>query len=60
MIYLSNNNCVLQLSGQHYYCGIDRQGNGEVYMVSKKSCWPFMWFTVCSYPGPFPKKYPAH
>jgi len=38
MIYLSNNNCVLQLSGQHYYCDIDRQGNGEVYMVSKKSC----------------------
>ena len=38
MIYLSNKNCVLQLSGQHYYSGIDRHGNGEVYMVTKKNC----------------------
>lgn len=38
MIYLANSSCVLQLSGQHYYCGIDRQYNGEDYMVKKKRC----------------------
>lgn len=38
MVYLSNNNLVLQLSGQHYYRGIDGRDGGKVYMVNKKSC----------------------
>lgn len=36
-VYLDNGNCVIQLSGQHFYGGIDRQKNCEDYMVKKKN-----------------------
>ncbi len=37
-LYLSNNSCVLQLSGQHFYAGIDRRKNKDDYVVTKKRC----------------------
>ena len=37
-VYLDNGNCVVQLSGQHFYGGMDRYKNSEDYMVKKKSC----------------------
>lgn len=36
--YLANNSCVLQLSGQHFYGGMDRRKNRDDYMVRKKRC----------------------
>lgn len=36
--YLANSSCVVQLSGQHFYGGIDRRKNGDDYMVKKKRC----------------------
>lgn len=36
-IYLANSTCVVQLSGQHFYGGIDRNNGGD-YMVKKKRC----------------------
>ncbi len=35
---LADGGCVLQLSGQHYYGGIDRQKNKDHYMVKKQHC----------------------
>ncbi|MFX4261782.1 metallophosphoesterase family protein [Pelotomaculum propionicicum] len=35
---LADGSCVLQLSGQHYYGGIDRQKNKNHYMVKKQRC----------------------
>jgi exonuclease SbcD len=37
-VYLDNGNCVVQLSGQHYYGGMDRRKNSEDYVVKKQSC----------------------
>lgn len=37
-LYLTGKNCVLQLSGQHYYGGIDRRKNKDDYMVTKSRC----------------------
>ncbi len=37
-IYLDKGNCVVQLSGQHFYGGMDRHKNSEDYMVKKKGC----------------------
>lgn len=37
-ICLADSSCVLQLSGQHFYGGIDRQKNKNVYMVKKNRC----------------------
>jgi len=37
-IYLDNGNCVVQLSGQHFYGGMDRHKNTEDYMVKKRRC----------------------
>ncbi|MCL6634588.1 MAG: metallophosphoesterase [Peptococcaceae bacterium] len=36
--YLANNSCVVQLSGQHFYGGIDRKKNSRDYMVKKRRC----------------------
>ena len=36
--YLSDGNCVIQLSGQHFYAGIDRSNNGAAYIVKKVAC----------------------
>lgn len=37
-IYLDNGNCVVQLSGQHFYGGIDLHKNNGEYMVKKERC----------------------
>ncbi|NPV74335.1 MAG: DNA repair exonuclease [Pelotomaculum sp.] len=37
-IYIANNSCVVQLSGQHFYGGIDRRKNLEDYIVKKNKC----------------------
>lgn len=37
-VYLSNGNCVVQLSGQHYHADIDRNPGGAGYMVERKRC----------------------
>lgn len=36
--YLASSSCVVQLSGQHFYRGIDRRKNSQVYMVKKRRC----------------------
>lgn len=36
--YLGDGNCVIQLSGQHFYAGIDRSNSGAAYMVKKAAC----------------------
>jgi len=37
-VYLGNDNCVVQLSGQHYYEGMDQHKNSKDYIVKKKDC----------------------
>lgn len=37
-VYLSNGNCVIQLSGQHYHTEIDRVPDGAGYLIEKKRC----------------------
>jgi len=37
-VYLTNSSCVVQLSGQHFYEGIDRWKNGRDYVVEKNRC----------------------
>jgi predicted phosphodiesterase len=37
-IYLNDGNCIVQLSGQHFYGGIDQQKNSVDYMVTKNNC----------------------
>lgn len=37
-IYLDNGNCIVQLSGQHYYGGMDWYKHSEDYIVKKKGC----------------------
>ncbi len=36
-IYLNINGCVIQLSGQHFYRGIDRLKNSDSYIVKKST-----------------------
>ncbi len=37
-LYLSNSSCALQLSGQHFFAGIDRRRSKSGYVVTKKKC----------------------
>lgn len=37
-VYLANSSCVVQLSGQHFYEGIDRVKNSRDYIVKKRRC----------------------
>lgn len=38
MVYLDKGNCVVQLSGQHFYGGMDLHKNSADYIVKKKNC----------------------
>lgn len=37
-VYLNDGRRVLQLTGQHFYGGMDRQKNSSDYMIKKKEC----------------------
>ncbi|MCL6478160.1 MAG: metallophosphoesterase [Peptococcaceae bacterium] len=37
-VYLANNSCVVQLSGQHYHSTIDRNLHKAGYMIKKRRC----------------------